>query len=107
VAFYNFQRTHQGYRGAGRTPAKARYDLIGSQWLLPPISDAAEEASRQLTHQHPEEPGAGEILDLYTRVLNVDPARPTWFPEASYVYVSVSAPLPSVRKAALPWASYP
>ena len=43
MAFYNFQRTHQGYRIAGRTPAKALYDLIASQWLLPPISDAAQE----------------------------------------------------------------
>jgi hypothetical protein len=30
MAFYNFQRTHQGYRVAGRTPAKALYDLIAS-----------------------------------------------------------------------------
>jgi transposase InsO family protein len=43
MAFYNFRRTHQGYRVAGRTPAKALYDLIASQWLLPPISDAAQE----------------------------------------------------------------
>jgi hypothetical protein len=43
MAFYNFQRTHQGYRVAGRTPAKALYDLIASQWLLPPISDPAQE----------------------------------------------------------------
>jgi hypothetical protein len=43
MAFYNFQRTHQGYRVAGRTPAKALYDLIASQWLLPPISGAAQE----------------------------------------------------------------
>jgi transposase InsO family protein len=28
MAFYNFRRTHQGYRVAGRTPAKALYDLI-------------------------------------------------------------------------------
>jgi transposase InsO family protein len=43
MAFYNFRRTHQGYRVAGRTPAKALYDLIAEQWLLPPISDAAQE----------------------------------------------------------------
>jgi hypothetical protein len=43
MAFYNFKRTHQGYRVAGRTPAKALYDLIASQWLLPPLSAAAEE----------------------------------------------------------------
>jgi hypothetical protein len=28
VAFYNLRRTHQGYRVADRTPAKALYDLI-------------------------------------------------------------------------------
>jgi transposase InsO family protein len=43
MAFYNFRRTHQGYRVQGRTPAKALYDLISEQWLLPPISDAAQE----------------------------------------------------------------
>jgi transposase InsO family protein len=43
MAFYNFQRTHQGYRVAGRTPAKALYDLIAEQWLLPPMSDATQE----------------------------------------------------------------
>jgi len=43
MAFYNFQRTHQGYRVAGRTPAKALFDLIAQEKLLPPISDAAEE----------------------------------------------------------------
>ena len=43
MAFYNFQRTHQGYRVAGRTPAKALYDLIAEQWLLPPMSHAAQE----------------------------------------------------------------
>ena len=43
MAFYNFRRTHQGYRVRGRTPAKALYDLIAEQWLLPPISAPAEE----------------------------------------------------------------
>ena len=43
MAFYNFRRIHQGYRVQGRTPAKVLYDLIASQWLLPPISDAAQE----------------------------------------------------------------
>jgi hypothetical protein len=41
MAFYNFRRTHQGYRVAGGTPAKALYDLISEHWLLPPMSDAA------------------------------------------------------------------
>lgn len=40
---HNFRRIHQGYRVAGRTPAKALYDLISEQWLLPPSSDAAQE----------------------------------------------------------------
>jgi transposase InsO family protein len=43
MAFYNFRRTHQGYRVQGRTPAKALYDLIAEQWLLPPMPDAAQE----------------------------------------------------------------
>jgi hypothetical protein len=43
MAFYNFRRTHQGYRVAGRTPAKALYDLLAEQWLLPPISAPAQE----------------------------------------------------------------
>jgi hypothetical protein len=43
MAFYNFRRTHQGYRVASRTPAKALYDLISEQWLLPPTSKAAHE----------------------------------------------------------------
>jgi hypothetical protein len=41
-ADYDFRRTHQGYRVAGRTPAKALYDLISEQWQLPPNSDAAQ-----------------------------------------------------------------
>ena len=28
MAFYNFRRTHQAYRVAGRTPGKALYNLI-------------------------------------------------------------------------------
>jgi hypothetical protein len=43
MAFYNFRRTHQGYRVQGRMPAKALYDLIAEQWLLPPMPDAAQE----------------------------------------------------------------
>ena len=42
-AFYNFRSTHQGYRVHGRRPAKALYDLIAEQWLLPPMPDAAQE----------------------------------------------------------------
>ena len=34
MAFYNFRRTHQGYRVAGRTPAKALFDLIAQGRLL-------------------------------------------------------------------------
>ena len=68
MAFCNFRRTHQGYyRVAGRTPAKALYDLISEQWFLPPMSDAAQRgAARQLTDRHPRGPGVGEILGLYT-----------------------------------------
>jgi len=34
MAFYNFERTHQGYRVAGRTPAKALFDGLAQQPLL-------------------------------------------------------------------------
>jgi len=40
MAFYNFRRTHQGYRVAGRTPAKALFDLIAQSRPLPPIPPA-------------------------------------------------------------------
>jgi len=43
MAFLQPRRTHQGHRGASRTPAKALYDLITEQWLQPPMSDAAQE----------------------------------------------------------------
>jgi hypothetical protein len=42
MAVYNFQRTHQGYRVAGRTPAKALCDLLAEQRALPPISEPQE-----------------------------------------------------------------
>jgi len=45
MTFYNFQRTHQGYRVAGRTPAKALLDLISQQRALPPIAERAEEVA--------------------------------------------------------------
>ncbi len=31
MAFYNFRHTYQGYRVAGRLPAKDLYDLISEQ----------------------------------------------------------------------------
>jgi transposase InsO family protein len=43
MAHYNFQRSHQGYRVAGRTPAQALLDLIAAQRLLPSIPIAVEE----------------------------------------------------------------
>lgn len=43
MAFYNFKRTHQGYRVTGRTPAQALLDLIAAQRQLPPIPIAAQE----------------------------------------------------------------
>jgi hypothetical protein len=43
IAFDSFQRTRQGYRVAGRTPAQALLDLIAQQRMLPPMSHAAEE----------------------------------------------------------------
>jgi len=43
MAFYNFRRTHQGYRVAGRTPAKALYDLLwsGPLKLLQPEGESS------------------------------------------------------------------
>jgi transposase InsO family protein len=38
MAFYNFRRTHQGYRLAGRTPAQALLDLIAQQRMLVIVS---------------------------------------------------------------------
>ncbi len=43
MAFYNFKRTHQGYRVQGRTPAQALLDLIAAQRQLPPIPVPAQE----------------------------------------------------------------
>jgi hypothetical protein len=43
MAFYNFRRTHQGYRVAGRTPAGRPVRPHRQQWLLPPISAPAQE----------------------------------------------------------------
>lgn len=43
MAFYNFHRTHQGYRVAGRTPAQALLDLIAQQRMLPPVNPDAQE----------------------------------------------------------------
>ena len=63
MAFYYFERTHQGYRVAGRTPARA---LIAQQRALPPISEPAEEGGAgQLTAYQPSGLGVGETLDLY------------------------------------------
>jgi transposase InsO family protein len=60
MAFYNFRRTHQGYRVAGRTPAKALYDLISEQWLLPPMSDAAQEVPLASRPSPPEDRVSGK-----------------------------------------------
>jgi hypothetical protein len=43
MAFYNFARPHQGYRVAGRTPARALLDLLAQQRLLPPVPEAVQE----------------------------------------------------------------
>ena len=36
LGYYNFERSHQGYRLNGRTPAEALIDLLASTRLLPP-----------------------------------------------------------------------
>ena len=43
MAFYNFKRTHQGYRVAGRTPAQALLAIVAAQRQLPPIPIAVQE----------------------------------------------------------------
>jgi len=43
LVFYNFKRSHQGYRLRGRTPAEALFEGIGllGQRLLPPAPEEA------------------------------------------------------------------
>ena len=47
LVFYNFARSHQGYRLGGRTPAEALFDGIGLRGLrlLPPGPEEALVAS--------------------------------------------------------------
>ena len=47
LVFYNFARSHQGYRLGGRTPAEALFDGIGLRGLrlLPPAPEEALLAS--------------------------------------------------------------
>jgi transposase InsO family protein len=46
MAYYNFERTHQGYRVAGRTPARALLDGIGLARIpLLPASPQRQEAA--------------------------------------------------------------
>jgi transposase InsO family protein len=47
LAFYNFERTHQGYRVNGRTPARALVEGLGHA-RLPMLLEAAEEVPGQL-----------------------------------------------------------
>ena len=44
LAYYNLERTHQGYRLKGRTPAQALREALGIE-NLPPIVPAQEEAT--------------------------------------------------------------
>ena len=43
--YYNLERTHQGYRLKGRTPAQALRDALGIEELPPFIPDASEETT--------------------------------------------------------------
>src|SRR4051812_6504182 len=66
MAVHNFQRSHQGYRVAGRTPAQALLDLIAAQRLLPSIPIAVQEVPlASWSETFPEGLGVGEILDLH------------------------------------------
>lgn len=44
LAFYNLERSHQGYRLKGRTPAQALRDALGVE-ELPPIVPAPVEVA--------------------------------------------------------------
>jgi len=41
LEYYNLRRSHQGYRLAGRTPAQALQDMLGTT-ELPPLVTAVE-----------------------------------------------------------------
>lgn len=43
LVHYNFERSHQGYRTKGRTPAETLFDTLGLLRLLPPAPPAAQE----------------------------------------------------------------
>ena len=43
MAFYNFHRTHQGHRVAGRAPPQPLLDLIAQQRMLPTVTHDAQE----------------------------------------------------------------
>ena len=45
INYYNLERTHQGYRLKGRTPAQALRDVLGVEELPPFIPDTSEEAT--------------------------------------------------------------
>jgi transposase InsO family protein len=49
LAYYNVQRTHQGYRLKGRTPAQALCEALGLEELprFPQVEDAAETEDRE------------------------------------------------------------
>ena len=44
LAYYNLERSHQGYRLKGRTPAQALREALGIE-QLPPVVPAEEEAT--------------------------------------------------------------
>lgn len=45
INYYNLERTHQGCRLKGRTPAQALRDALGVEELAPFIPDASEETT--------------------------------------------------------------
>lgn len=64
LVFYNFKRSHRGYRWRDRTPAEALLEGIGllGQRLLPPAPEEALMVSWRCPSRGA---GVGKTLDLY------------------------------------------
>jgi hypothetical protein len=60
MAHYNLERSHQGYRLSGRTPAKALRDALGID-TLPSLRFDANASPSTDTEQHSEEVTAEPI----------------------------------------------
>jgi len=75
LEYYNLQRSHQGYRLQGRTPAQALREALGVEEL--PVFTGEETTSLQGRRQ-PERrrPGVGQLLYLYNKTELIDRRGP-------------------------------